>query len=702
MQPDVGAVPLIALEAVAFDTETTGLDTHTARLVQIGGVAVARGTVRPDEAFESLVRPGLPVPPESTRIHGITDEQVHEAPDFASVWSSFETFRCGRPLIGYALGFDLAILEREAARAGIQWEQPRTLCVRTLSRVVNRDLGDHSLEALAARLGFEITGRHQALGDAIAAARVFTGLLPRLQAMGIRTFAEAERACLELASEEEAQARAGWAAPVLRPAPPSFAAIDPFAYRHRVGDLMTAPPIVIRHDTPLRAAIELMAERRVGSVLISETGEAGRPVGDYGILSERDVLRLLSANGGNVMERQAGEFANRPLITIRAQAFAYRAIGRMDRLGIRHLGVHDEKDALIGVISARDLLRLRASAAIQLDDTINAATSDAEMAAAWASLPSVAATLVAEKVEARTVAEIISEELRAMTRRAAMLAEEEMRAAGLGDPPAPYAVLVLGSAGRGESLLAADQDNAIVFERGERGGPEDRWFGALGGRIAAILDTAGIPYCRGGVMAKNGEWRGSLDVWRERISGWMRRSRPQDLLNVDIFFDLIPVYGERRLGEILFEEAYALGHRDAAFPLVLGERLGAGPAPFTLFGRLRTENGRIDLKRYALFPLVSAARALSIRHGIRAHSTRARLEGLLEKQIGSQTAIRRVLAAHEFALSLMLAQQGRDRQQGVPPSNAVEVAALSRDRRAALREALKDLQIVPELMRDLM
>lgn len=702
MQPDVGAIPLIALDAVAFDTETTGLDTRTARIVQVGGVAIARGAVWPDQSFESLVNPGVPVPPESTHIHGITNAMVRKAPAFASAWRSFETFCGGRPLIGYALGFDLAIIDREAARAGIQWKRPRTLCVRTLSRIVNRDLRDHSLEALAAWLGFEVTGRHQALGDAVAAAKVFTGLLPRLQAMGIRTFAEAERASLQLAREQDEQAKAGWADPFLRPVPQPFAAVDPFAYQHRVGDLMATPPIVVRHETSLRSAIGLMAERRVGSVLVSDAGVVGHPTGEYGILTERDVLGLLAADGGNVFERLTGELASRPLISIRAQAFAYRAIGRMNRLGIRHLGVHDDDGGLVGVISARDLLRLRASAAIQLDDAIDAARSDADMAAAWASLPSVASALVAEKIEARTVAEIVSEELRAMTRRAAILAEEEMKIVGLGDPPSRYAVLVLGSAGRGESLLAADQDNAIVFERGAPGGPEDRWFGALGGRIAAILDTAGIAYCKGGVMAKNAEWRGSLDLWRERISQWVRRSRPQDLLNIDIFFDLAPVHGERALGETLFEDAYAYGHADATFPLVLGERLASLHTAFTLFGGLRTEESRIDLKRYALFPLVSAARALSIRHNIRARSTRERLEGLLERQIGSESAIRRVLAAHDLVLSLMLAQQGRDRHQGVPLSNRVEVATLPRDRRGALRTALRDLQIVPELMRDLM
>ncbi|WP_163266760.1 DUF294 nucleotidyltransferase-like domain-containing protein [Chelativorans alearense] len=703
MQAVVGAVPLIALDAVAIDTETTGLDPRKARIVQLGGVAIAGGAMRPDRTFETLVDPAVPIPPEAMRIHGITNAMVRQAPSFATAWERFEAFRAGRLLVGYAVGFDMAVAKQEARRAGLEWKRPRTLCVRTLSHLVNPELRDPSLEAIAAWLGIEVTGRHQALGDAISAAKIFAALLPRLQACGVRTLAEAERSLLRLAKERERQHKAGWDAPASSPETlPSFAAVDPFAYRHHVGDLMRRPPVLVRDETPLRAAMALMMERKTGSILVSKSGEPGGPVGDYGIITERDVLRLVAVQGERSFERPAGALASRPLVSIRAQAFAYRAIGRMERLGIRHLGVRDEKDALAGVISARDLLRLRASVAIQLDDTIDAANSTAEMAAAWASLPTVANALAAEEVDAGIVAEIVSEELRAMTRRAAVLAEQEMRDVGLGGPPSPYAVLVLGSAGRGESLLAADQDNAIVYESGEPDGPEDRWFAALGERIAAMLDTAGIAYCNGGVMAKNAEWRGSLALWKERVGQWVRRSRPQDLLNVDIFFDLSPVHGDRGLGEALFEEAYQRGHAEAPFPLLLGEQLANLASPFTLFGRFRTEEGRLDLKRFALFPIVSAARTLSIRHDIRVRSTRARLEGLLEREIGSEVSLQRVLSAHTLVLSLTLAQQSRDRHEGIPVSNKVEIAALSRSQQAALRIALRDLQILPELVRDLM
>ena len=69
----------------------------------------------------------------------------------------------------------------------------------------------------------------------------------------------------------------------------------------------------------------------------------------------------------------------------------------------------------------------------------------------------------------RNTAAIVSHELRALTRRATELAEVRMIDDGWGPPPQPYAMLVLGSGGRGESLLAMDQDNAIVYADGEPG-----------------------------------------------------------------------------------------------------------------------------------------------------------------------------------------------------------------------------------------
>ena len=698
MQPATGATPLIALNAVAIDTETTGLDTASARIVQVGALQVVHGHVR--NHFDTLVNPGIAIPATATRIHGITDAMVLDAPDFAAAGTRLLDFIGNRVVLGHSLGFDLAIIARESKRVGLSWIRPRSLCVRLLATVAKPDLPDYSLETLAAWLGLQIEGRHSAFGDARAAAIIFAALLPKLRKLGVRTLAEAERASLALTSELENAHHAGWSKPVSEPSPPVFKSVDPFAYRHRVGDLMSSPPIIVSSASTVREAVGLMIVRNVSSVLVADDPVPGRPIGEYGIVTERDVMRAIETGDGTLSD-PVGTVASRPLVSIRSAAFAYRAIGRMDRLQIRHLPVRDGSDRLCGVISARDLMRLRASAAIELDDAIEDADTGADLAAAWSTLPAIVSALSEEEVGACVVAEIISDEVCAMTRRAALLAERAMLAEGLGAPPSAYSLMVLGSAGRGESLLAADQDNAIVFTEGEPGGPEDLWFAKLGERIADVLDTAGVPYCKGGVMAKNSAFRGSTDIWKTRIAKWVRLSRPQDLLNVDIFFDLRPVHGDTRLATDLLDYARDLGHEAEDFAKLLGEQVVVGN-PFGLLGGYRLENGRLDLKKHGLFPIVASARTLAIRHNVRANSTKARLEGLADLDIGGATDIAAMLTGHAFLLSVLLKQQGHDLQAGIAVSNRVDIARLDKRQRSELKELLKSIQTLPSLLHDFM
>lgn len=701
MKSATGATPLIAIAGVAVDTETTGLDAARARILQIGAIGILGGKLEPERRFDVLVDPGEAVPPAASRIHGITDDRLAGQPDFTVAWIRFRDFAGTRILVGHSIGFDLAVMERECRAANLPWIKPRALCTRLLATVANPNLADHSLEMVAAWLGVEIADRHTALGDALAAGEVFVALLPELRKRDVRTLGEAELACLALSRDLEAGHRAGWVEPVSRPRPPAFQSVDPYAYRHRVGGLMSHPPVVVKEEEPLRLVIDLMTSRKISSVLVSELGKPGHPTTDYGIVTERDVMRQISGGGKDALDVPIGTVAFRPLVSVRADAFAYRAIGRMDRLKIRHLAVRDDAGMLVGVLSARDLLKLRAAAAIDLEDKIEHATDAAGLASAWATLSGVARALLVEEIDPLIVAEIISEELRALTRRAAVLAEQAMQADGRGAAPCPYAVLVLGSGGRGESLLAPDQDNAIVYAHDEPGGAEDQWFAALGAGLADILEAAGVPYCKGGVMARNAGFRGSLQTWLERIDGWIRRLRPEDLLNVDIFYDLKPVYGAVALSEALFDHAYARGHEEPAFAKLLGEQIVTGN-PFTFLGGLHLDDGRLDVKMHGLFPIVAAARALAIRHGIRAVSTHARLEGLLALDIGGNEDMKAMLAGHSFLIGLLLDQQIRDIYAGVPVSNRVELAAIRREGQAELKALIRRLQSTPQLVRDLM
>ena len=517
---------------------------------------------------------------------------------------------------------------------------------------------------------------------------------PRLAEKGISTLAQAERACLALTSQADEEAKAGWhpvvAAGRARSADPhAFARVDSFPFRHRVGEIMSSPPAFAEPGMRLREALRLLTERKISSVFVPSETEAGP-----GILTERDIARAIDSLGAGALDETVDRFAVRPLVTIPASEFLYRANTLMTVGGFRHLGVVSDGGRLVGAVSARDLLKQRAGDAVFLAREIDHAGEAADLGKAWANLTRVVGGLAADEVDARTVTSVVSRELRALTRRASELAERDMEAEGLGAPPVPFAVLILGSGGRGESLLAMDQDNAVVYRSGAPGGPEDRWFEEFGRRLADILDGAGVSYCKGGVMARNPEWRMDLDRWRAKVGGWIGRSLPEDVLNCDIFFDGAPVYGDAGLGEALHAEALEMAAGARAFQVALRANAVDFKSPLGMFGRFRLDKGRLDAKRHGIMPIFSTARILAIQHGIGDRSTPARLNAAGALAGGNREAVGNLVEAHRILLGEILAQQLRDIGRGIPHGNSVAPKEMSAPRQRQFRWALEQVDRV--------
>ena len=689
------STPLIALDAVALDTETTGLDARTARLIQVAALPVVSGRMSPDDRFERLVNPGMSIPKATVAIHGITDAKVADAPAFTDIAGLFEAYVGRAVVIGYAVAYDLAVLERECALAGRPAPRLRALDVRTLARLAAPSLADYSLEALCEWLDVEIGGRHTALGDARAAGEIFLALIPLLRAKDIRTLAEAEAASRALA-EREAASIGGYApaAQAAVDARPVLARIDSFPYRHRIRDVMSAPPAFAAPETTLRAAMRLLIEKRISSVFVRLAG------GETGIVTERDLLRAIDAGGeAALVASPSAPSRRRRCRRCRRMPSSTAPSAASSGWASATWASRTRRAHIVGAVTTRNLLGHRATTAIVLGDAIDSASAAAELAAAWGRLTLMARSLMEEQVGPLTVCSVVSAEICAMTRRAAELAEEAMRQEGLGAPPVPYAVLVLGSAGRGESQLAADQDNAIVYAEGAEGGPEDLYFEQLATRMNETLDAAGVPFCKGGVMAKNRAWRKSVADWHATIDKWMTGERASHLLNVDIFFDAVPVHGEASLAEAVWGHAYDRAHEAIDFQNLLIEAARERDNPFTMFGRFRVdEKGRIDLKKYGLMPIFTAARVLSIRHDVRARSSAERLKGVAAKGVASPGAVEAIIDAQRALLASVLAQQLVDTEAGVPLSTRIVPARLDKAHKARLKVALNAVDAALELV----
>lgn len=158
---------------VVFDTETTGTNPRCDRIIEIACVKV-----HPDGRQETFVRrmnPGIPIPPASTAIHGITDADVEGLPRFADIASELAAFLEVCDLAGYNMtGFDLPVLRIEFLRAGVTFD----IATRRLldaQRIFFAREPRHLAAAARFYCESEHDGAHGALADAEMTLRVLAG-----------------------------------------------------------------------------------------------------------------------------------------------------------------------------------------------------------------------------------------------------------------------------------------------------------------------------------------------------------------------------------------------------------------------------------------------------------------------------------------------------------------------------------------------
>ena len=148
------------------------------------------GRLLRQETFDRLVDPGRSVPPRSVAVHGISTSMVRGQPSIDDVLPLFARFAEDTVLVGHNVGFDMRLLKEKEDRTGIHFGQP-VLDTLLLDAALHPDFEEHSLEAIADRLGVEVVGRHTALGDALVTAEVFLRLMILLEQRGIGTLGEA-------------------------------------------------------------------------------------------------------------------------------------------------------------------------------------------------------------------------------------------------------------------------------------------------------------------------------------------------------------------------------------------------------------------------------------------------------------------------------------------------------------------------------
>jgi DNA polymerase-3 subunit epsilon len=157
--------------AIYYDTETTGVNPANDRIIEIAAYDAME-----KKSFTMLVNPGIPISPEATAIHGITDEMVKESPNFAEVGKAFAAF-CEGDVVLLAHNndaFDRYFLENEAKRHALEFPPWPMIDTLKWARKYRPDLPRHPLQFLRQIYGVAENTAHRALDDVMVLYEIFS------------------------------------------------------------------------------------------------------------------------------------------------------------------------------------------------------------------------------------------------------------------------------------------------------------------------------------------------------------------------------------------------------------------------------------------------------------------------------------------------------------------------------------------------
>ena len=514
-----------------------------------------------------------------------------------------------------------------------------------------------------------VTARYQAEDD-VFAWRLNAALVREVAAQSPELAAHLSARVLQLIQlADRAQAKSAQAA-----------ALAEQRLEQALGSLMRTQLLSVSPDTPLELALRAMAQRRVGSVLVAD-----RERRLLGLLSRDEVLERVTLPQRS-LQTPIERVMSPPVHTLTVTHSAQDAALLMSRHTLGQVPVLDAEGRLAGIVSERDLFAHSRWSVQRVGSELRGAVNVEELVRTAPRIRELARQLGQQGVAARTLTGLIAHLNDLFTERLVQLQAEEL---GLDLDQAAW--LAFGSEGRGEQTVATDQDNGIVFAGPASERP--RWL-ALGKSVCTHLAEAGVPLCKGGIMASEPDCCRSSAEWQDAFRHWLGQGTPEDLLRVSIFFDARAVAGHIALAQPLRE--LAQGPAQPRFLRLMAANALLREPPLSWRGALDAdEQGGLELKLRGSALFVEAARLLALATGVAAVGTRERL-----LQAGAALGVAAPeregwAAAFDFLQGLRLRQQLADPQAG----NWVRLSDLNDLDRRTLRVSLRVLQRLQERIR---
>ena len=459
---------------------------------------------------------------------------------------------------------------------------------------------------------------------------------------------------------------------------------DPFL-RLAVRNVDCRRPLFVAKDQTVAQAARAMLAENATACLVRE-GERL-----LCILTERDIVKKVVAGSRDPETVPVEAIMTAPVVSVTPDTLLFEAFARMLKPAIRRLLVADEHGAPLGLLEERDILSARGENPVRLAADAAAAEGVESLRSVFEKLRAVAVRSVAEGIPSANVGRLISEIGGRIMQRVS-----ELVLGGLGkDPPAPFSVAVMGSEGRREQFLGTDQDNALIFGRGE--GREEEtaaFFAAYAKRFVETLLAVGFPPCPSQIMMDNDKWRMGIAGWMNLVDEVVARAGEESILRVSLLVDLRHVVGDASLCAKLKEYLFKRVNANPVLIKYLAREAVRFSPPIGFFNNLVLEKsgehkGELDMKKGAIFPLTLGIKTLALEHGIMETSTEERTLALERRGLLAENLSASLREAYDLFQTLRVRRQAEQIGEGARADNFIRPDRLSSQETDRLKDAFK-------------
>lgn len=456
--------------------------------------------------------------------------------------------------------------------------------------------------------------------------------------------------------------------------------------RYFVRKLNTVSPrpiISCAGHTPCHDAARIMEQHKLSCLFVENQGVLVGYVTDI-------IMRNKIIGGQMHSATPVQDIMEGPIFRIDQEAHIYEAVLMMFDHMIRYVIVQ-ENGQDIGVVSRTKLLSDQAQSPFVFIQSVRLALTIDELRSKWAQVPEVVYQLLTRGVKSEIVNQVITNISDTIAQKVIEGVIKE-----IGEPPAKFVFMSLGSEGRKEQTLKTDQDNAIIYEdkANEFREKTRKYFLHFADLVSERLNFIGFSFCTGGLMAKNPKWTHSLSHWKRNYDEWISNPDHEAAMNFSTFFDCRYIFGEEKLVQEL--QSHIMKKMDQPseyfFSLLTSNALQYEP-PLTFFRGIRTiskgDQQVFNIKR-AMTPIVDLVRVYALKNKILATNTGERLQALRDLKVFSESDFHELMQSYYYLMGMRLRYQStqiiHDHDE---PHNYVNPKSLTKIEVVTLKEIFK-------------